>query len=126
MDFPLQNPLQLKQYIKGLRRKASLTQADVGKLLGITQQSYQSLENNPEKMSVERLIEVLAHLKAELIVRVNAEQEDGSRTNISKHAGAFVKIPSQHFVSENEKHAALKSEKKIVMIAKPTGKKAAW
>ena len=58
--FRIQVLDQLKPILKGYRRYAGLTQAELAEKLGITQQSYAELEANPERVSVERLFIVLA------------------------------------------------------------------
>lgn len=60
LRFRIQVLEQLKPILKGYRRYAGLTQAELAEKLGITQQSYAELEAHPERASVERLFFVLA------------------------------------------------------------------
>lgn len=72
MDFQLSTPKQLSQYIVGLRTQAGYSQAEAGEQLGISQQTYQRIEKQPHKTSIERLMLILKLFNAALIVRVNA------------------------------------------------------
>lgn len=60
LRFRIQVLDQLKPILKGYRRYAGITQAELAEKLGITQQSYAELEAHPERVSVERLFIVLA------------------------------------------------------------------
>jgi len=50
---------QLKSVLKGYRKSEGLTQKDMAARLDISQQTYQVLEANPQKITVERLHKVL-------------------------------------------------------------------
>jgi len=50
---------QLKSVLKGYRKSEGLTQKDMAARLDISQQTYQVLETNPQKITVERLHKVL-------------------------------------------------------------------
>jgi HTH-type transcriptional regulator / antitoxin HipB len=68
MSYPIQTQGQIKLYIKALRLKAGYTQAQVGHMLGLTQQGYQRLESKPESISVLRFLELLQVLHATLSI----------------------------------------------------------
>ncbi len=57
---------QLKPVLIGYRKKQGLSQKDMAIKLGIKQQSYQYLESNPQKITVERLFKVLTLLGVKL------------------------------------------------------------
>lgn len=69
MDYPIQTPEQLRQYIIGLRKKAGYSQEEAGTLLGLTQQGYQRLERNPGNVSFTKIMRVLQVLQGNLILR---------------------------------------------------------
>lgn len=62
MVYTIRLTKQLKSVLKGFRKSKGLSQSDVAQKLGITQQAYQLIESNPEKVSVERLFKVLTIL----------------------------------------------------------------
>ena len=66
MDYPIKILSQLHPILKGFRKANHLTQAELAKKLGMTQQSYAHLEANPETASIERLFKVLRVLHVEL------------------------------------------------------------
>lgn len=69
MDYPIQTPDQLRQYIIGLRKKAGYSQEEAGALLGLTQQGYQRLERNPGNVSFAKIMKVFQVLQGTLILR---------------------------------------------------------
>lgn len=69
MDFPIKILNQLRPILRGFRKARNLTQADIAKKLGITQQSYAQLEANPATASLERLFKVFAVLQVELVLK---------------------------------------------------------
>lgn len=60
---------QLPALLKAFRKHAGLTQAQVAARLGVTQQSLSALERNAQKVSVERLLHLLAILDVEMVLR---------------------------------------------------------
>lgn len=52
------DPKLMSHNMKALRKQAGMTQADVGKALGITKQAVCRLENAPQKTNAKRLIEL--------------------------------------------------------------------
>ena len=77
MHYPIKALTQLRPLLLGFRKQAGLSQSNVAKLLGITQQSYAKIEANPSLTSVERLYTILRLLGGEiLLVKYdNAEPE---------------------------------------------------
>jgi len=73
MQYNLKTIDQLRPLLVGFRKAAGLTQAELAASLNIRQQSYAKLEANPEKISIERLIQVLRLLKVELVFNDDAE-----------------------------------------------------
>lgn len=61
-SFPLHTPEQLTAVLRDLRQQQGLTQTQVASGLGITQQSYSALEVHAGRMSVYRLLRLLALL----------------------------------------------------------------
>ncbi|CFQ67118.1 putative transcriptional regulator [Yersinia frederiksenii] len=76
MNYPIKILSQLRPTLIGFRKKKALTQAEVAKLLGITQQTYAKLEANPTSASVERLFKVLQLLDAEIILAERCSEKD--------------------------------------------------
>jgi len=57
---------QLKPILVGYRKSQGLSQKALAAKLGVSQQTYQILESNPQKVTVERLFNVLTLLDVKL------------------------------------------------------------
>ena len=65
----LQTPEQLPQHLKSLRKARKLTQAQVARRLGVKQARYAFIENHPETVSTQQLLDLLAVLEVEVLLR---------------------------------------------------------
>lgn len=66
----LQSPSQLTVHLKSLRKSRNVTQADMAKRLQITQERYSQIENNPELIATGRLLEILAVLQVDVLLKL--------------------------------------------------------
>lgn len=66
MNYTINTLEQLKPILVGFRKSNGLTQKALAAKLGISQQSYQTLESSPQKVTIERLFRVLAILEVKL------------------------------------------------------------
>lgn len=69
MDYPVALISQLQQYLRSLRKSRGLTQAQLAERLGVGQSRVADIEANPGVVSVDQLLQVLALLGAQLVVR---------------------------------------------------------
>lgn len=67
--FIIRTPDQLSAMLRGFRREAGLTQAEVATRLGVRQQTLSALERNAAAISTERLMRLLSVLGVELVLR---------------------------------------------------------
>ena len=74
--FPVRSAEQLPALLKAFRATAGLTQDQVAKRLGVTQQTLSALERNAQKVSAERLIALLSILGAEVVIQTKAHCPD--------------------------------------------------
>lgn len=72
-DFTIRTAEQLPAFLQGFRKQAGLTQAATAMRLGVTQQTLSALERNAEKMSFDRLLQVLNIYGVELVLRQAAD-----------------------------------------------------
>jgi HTH-type transcriptional regulator/antitoxin HipB len=102
MDYPVALIGQLKQYLRSLRKARGMTQADLAKRLGVGQSRIADIEANPGAVSVDQLLQVLARLNAQLVVRDGLSAPDGAAvasdvqgggTPRAKEAAAAVPAP---------------------------------
>jgi HTH-type transcriptional regulator/antitoxin HipB len=69
MDYPVRLADQLKAHLRSLRKQRGLTQAALGKRLGIGQVRIAEIEARPGLVSVDQLVKLLSALSAGLVVR---------------------------------------------------------
>ncbi len=69
MDYPIRFPDQIRQQLRALRKTKGLTQAQLGKLLGIGQVRIAEIERDPSVVSVAQLFKLLAALDAHIVLR---------------------------------------------------------
>lgn len=88
MDYPLQLPNQLQQLLKSLRKSRKLTQAQLAKHLGVVQSRVADIERDPGAVSVEQLLQVLAILGAQVVVRETEPSASRPSIDLEAHATA--------------------------------------
>jgi len=64
-------PEQLKSHLKSLRKARSLTQLQLGRLLGLGQVRVAEIEANPAAISVDQLFKLLSALNVSVVLREN-------------------------------------------------------
>lgn len=72
MDFPLHFSDQLREHLRALRKARGLTQADLGRLLGVGQARIAEIEANPGVVGLDQLMKLLSALDASLVLRDTA------------------------------------------------------
>ena len=85
MDYPIRLADQLKAHLRSLRKQRGLTQAELGKRLGIGQVRIAEIEARPGLVSVDQLVKLLSALGAGLVVR---DLERGSASPVARPAPA--------------------------------------
>jgi HTH-type transcriptional regulator / antitoxin HipB len=73
---PLQTPSQLTDHLRSFRKARGLTQAQLGRLLGLDQTRIARIEQRPGRVSVGLLMNLLTALG----VRVLLEPRDASKS----------------------------------------------
>lgn len=82
-DYPIRTEQQVSLLLKSFRKARGMTQADLARALGITQQTASDFERNASTASVSRLLRMLAALGVELVLRdtqTDANAKTGKRT----------------------------------------------
>ncbi|HRO57686.1 MAG TPA: helix-turn-helix transcriptional regulator [Burkholderiaceae bacterium] len=74
-EFPVRTPEQLGTLLQAFRKQAGLTQAETAARLGVRQQTLSALERNAASASARRLLELLAVLGVEVVLRRPADTE---------------------------------------------------
>jgi HTH-type transcriptional regulator/antitoxin HipB len=76
MNYIINTLDQLKPILIGFRKSNGLSQKALAEKLGISQQSYQTLESAPQKITLARLFKVLAVLGIKLQFVDNTQLND--------------------------------------------------
>jgi HTH-type transcriptional regulator/antitoxin HipB len=74
----VQSPSQLSLHLKSLRKSRKLTQAEMAKRLQVTQERYSQIERNPELIATGQLLDILAALGVDVLLKVRPPE--GART----------------------------------------------
>lgn len=69
MDFHVATVAQLSAHLRALRKARGLTQADLGRLLGVKQSRIADIESNPGSISVSQMHKLLSALGAQMVLR---------------------------------------------------------
>jgi HTH-type transcriptional regulator/antitoxin HipB len=85
MNYPVDAPLQLRAVLKSLRKSRSLTQAQLGAKLGLSQKRVAGIENNPQVTSIDQISRIVSLLGARLVVE-ELDRDDKSQNQLS-HSG---------------------------------------
>ena len=86
MDYPVQFSSQLQLQLKSLRKSRQMTQADLARCLGVVQSRVADIERNPGAVSVEQLLQVLAMLGAQMVIRETAAGTSATKASIDLEA----------------------------------------
>ena len=81
MNYTIHTIEQLKPILKGFRKLRNLSQKELAKKLGVSQQTYQVLESNPQKVTMERLFRVLVILGVKLELVDKDQETTSNQTN---------------------------------------------
>lgn len=96
MDFPIHLTSQLREHLRALRKTRGLTQAALGRLLGVGQARIAEIESNPGAVSVDQLMKVLSALRASLLLRDDVIEGTANQPNaIISHLSSPASKPRE-------------------------------
>lgn len=72
-EFTVRTAEQLPALLHGFRKQSGMTQTDTALRLGVSQQALSNLERHADKVSADRLLELLSLLGVELVLRKTSE-----------------------------------------------------
>jgi HTH-type transcriptional regulator / antitoxin HipB len=91
VDYSVQLASQLQQLLKSLRKSRKMTQAELARRLGVVQSRVADIERDPGAVSVEQLLQVLAMLGAQVVVRETATGPSVAKPSIDLEGHAQVR-----------------------------------
>jgi HTH-type transcriptional regulator / antitoxin HipB len=68
MNYATNTPTQLRAVLRGLRKAQGLSQAEVGRLLGVSQKRIARIEAAPNRTSYEQISKLIALLGGRIVV----------------------------------------------------------
>lgn len=68
-SYVVRTPEQLIPIFSAFRRRNGLSQAELARLIGVSQQTVSQLERNPDKATLERLLRAFAAMDVEIVVQ---------------------------------------------------------
>lgn len=89
MDYPVQLSSQLQQLLKSLRKSRDMTQAELAQRLGVVQSRVADIERDPGAVGVDQLLQVLALLGAQMVVRESVAPTPQAGAQGGAKAGAI-------------------------------------
>lgn len=75
MPQTIRTPTQLGQLLQGRRKALSLSQTELGARAGISQKRQSALELAPDRITLDRLLRLLAALDLELVIQEKQSPE---------------------------------------------------
>lgn len=105
MDYPVQLSSQLQQLLKSLRKSRQMTQTELARRLGVVQSRVADIERDPGAVSVEQLLQVLAMLGAQMVVRETTTDPPATKPGIDLEAHAQTKATATATLTTGSKPA---------------------
>jgi HTH-type transcriptional regulator / antitoxin HipB len=106
VDYSVQLATQLQQLLKSLRKSRQMTQAELARRLGVVQSRVADIERDPGAVSVEQLLQVLAMLGAQMVVRETTTGPSATKPSIDLEAHAQAKSTATAALTTGTKPAA--------------------
>ena len=88
MNYPVDTPPQLASVLRSLRRARKLTQAEVGKKMGVSLKRISGIELNPGVTTFDQIARMVSVLGGRLVVEVDHEPQSKARQPKSGEARA--------------------------------------
>lgn len=107
ISYPIRFSDQLRQHLKGLRKKQGYTQAQLGQLLGVSQARIAEIEANPGLVNLDQLLQIFSVLGATL--SLEDLQKDAAETPAPARPAQSGSGPIP--ASESERSLALRPKK---------------
>jgi HTH-type transcriptional regulator/antitoxin HipB len=74
----LQTPAQFADHLRSFRKARGLTQAALGKLVGLDQTRIAKIESNPQVVSLGQLLKLLSALGVRVLLQPTSERRPAS------------------------------------------------
>ena len=91
MNYPVNTSIQLRAILRALRQLRKLTQAEVGKLLGVNQKRVARIENAPGLTSFDQIARLVTALGGRIVIETadtGPATTDGSQKRRQRKAAS--------------------------------------
>jgi HTH-type transcriptional regulator / antitoxin HipB len=119
--FPVRFPDQLRQHLRALRKRHSLTQVQLGALIGVSQARIAEIEANPGLVNFEQLMKLLSVLGVSLTLQEEAAAPVAARAHAVK--ASKPKAPKRQ-PKPSSRPPEAKPASRRTLLARP--KKGSW
>ena len=68
MNYPIDTPAQARAVLRALRQARGLSQAEVGRLLGVNQKRVARIEAAPDRTSLDQIAKLVALLGGRVVI----------------------------------------------------------
>lgn len=130
MNFPINTSAQLSPVLRGLRKQAGLTQAEVAVRIGTTQQTYARIEANPSATSVGRFLAILQAIGAGMALHMagsSAKPVSNLRQLSTGPAKTHIgTMPTAKPVARTHSTKTKAMAAAPIKVTPPSGKKEDW
>lgn len=93
-NYVIRTPDQLIPIFSAFRKRNGLSQAELARLIGVSQQTVSQLERSPNKATMERLLRAFAAMDVEIVVR---NREAASTKAVVTMATKAAKAPKANW-----------------------------
>lgn len=83
-EFTVRTAEHLPALLQAFRKQSGLTQTETAMRLGVTQQTLSALERHSDKISADRLLQVLHMYGVELVLRQASAASPSQRSSVSE------------------------------------------
>ena len=83
MNYPVSTSLQLRAILRGMRKSRSLSQLQLGQLLGVNQKRAARIERDPGVTSFDQIARLVAALGGRLVIEITEDVTPSTKDKIS-------------------------------------------
>jgi HTH-type transcriptional regulator/antitoxin HipB len=91
VHYPVNTSIQLRAVLQALRRSRSLSQEDVGRLLGVNQKRVARIENAPGVTGFDQIARLVTALGARLVIETPDTEQSTTAEKAKKGRGRKAK-----------------------------------
>lgn len=95
MDYTVKITQQLRLHLQSLRKCRSVTQAQLGEAIGVTQARIVEIKANPGVVNLQQIMEILHTLGVDLVLRDTVAERAKAGADVGEGANTPQSSPNQ-------------------------------